>query len=206
MEIVLASRNMHKIREIRSILKSLSQIDFISLLNFPDYEPPEETGTTFQENAELKAVDAARALGKWVMADDSGLVVPALGGEPGVYSRRYSGEDATDRDNNKKLLEKMQGLKGVERSAYYECSVCLVDPVGEKKTVTGICEGHILEQEKGGNGFGYDPLFAKLEYDKSFAELNETTKNMISHRRKALDKIYIYLESLVTKQMPMSQD
>lgn len=196
MELVLATHNLHKIREIRDMLRDFKQIDTISLLNYPKYQAPEETGETFQENAELKAIHAARELGKWVMADDSGLVVPALGGEPGVRSRRYAGEDPTDRDNNQKLLQRMEKLRDIERSAYYECVICIIGPNGEKKTVTGICEGRINHEGRGGNGFGYDPIFIKSEYDKTFAELDEATKNRVSHRRKALDKILPFLETL----------
>ena len=107
MEIIIATTNGHKIREIRSLLKSLGRFDFFSLNDFPDYTPPEETGKTFEENAILKAVHAAKTLGKWAIADDSGLVVPALEGAPGVFSARYSGQGASDKDNRKKLLQQM---------------------------------------------------------------------------------------------------
>lgn len=196
MELVLATRNVHKLREIREMLRGIKKFDIISLMNFPEYVSPEETGKTFQENAEIKALDAARVLNKWVVADDSGLVVPAINGEPGVYSRRYAGEDATDRENNKKLLERMAGLKDIERSAYFECSICVCGPDGKKKTVTGHCEGTITDSPRGNNGFGYDPLFLKNDHQKTFAELPEDTKNRISHRRKALDKIALFLETL----------
>jgi len=115
MKLVIASNNVHKIREIRAMLKGQSLWDIYSLIDFPDYHPPEETGETFEENAILKATHAAKALGAWVIADDSGLVVPALNNEPGVRSARYAGENATDKDNRKKLLAAMQSLKGLDR-------------------------------------------------------------------------------------------
>lgn len=196
MEIVLASTNVHKILEFRDMLKKFEHIDVLSLLNFPQYTPPEETGTTFQENALLKAQHAAKALNKCVLADDSGLVVPALNGDPGVRSSRYAGEEATDAENRHKLLAALEGKREHERSAYFECCLVLVKPDGTIKTVTGTCEGMILAEERGRNGFGYDPLFAKNEYDKTFAELDPSTKNRISHRRKAFEKLLVTLETL----------
>jgi len=197
LDLVIATQNGHKIREIRSLLKSLKQFDVYSILDFADYVPPPETGETFEANAELKALHAARALRKWTLADDSGLVVPALNGAPGVYSARYSGEGASDKDNRKKLLKEMEGLEGERRSAYFECCIALASPEGVRKVVKGTCEGIIIEEERGGNGFGYDPLFVKYDYNQTFAELGEGVKNQISHRAKALEKILITLESLL---------
>lgn len=196
-QLVLATTNLHKVRELRGMLKSLPRIDLLSLADFPDYVAPEETGTTFEENATLKAVHAAKALNHWVIADDSGLVVPALHGAPGVFSARYAGKDATDLDNRKKLLEAMQHLLEEDRQAFYECSIALASPAGLKKCVKGICEGTLLQAERGNGGFGYDPLFVKHGYSKTFAEIEESTKNRISHRRKALDKILLSLESIM---------
>lgn len=196
MEIVIASRNVHKIREFREMFKSLKNIDILSLHNFPDYTSPEETGKTFKENALFKARHAATHLKKWVMADDSGLVVPLLNGAPGVLSSRYAGKDATDFDNRAKLLNGMEKLNDLERSAYFECCLALCGPDGTEKTVKGICEGHIVMEERGRNGFGYDPLFIKHDYDKTFAELDESIKNRISHRNKAFEKLSIFFETL----------
>lgn len=198
MEMVLASHNLHKIREFRAMfrdLKSLKHIDIFSLSNFPHYNLPLEVGKTFQENALLKAEHASKALGKWVLADDSGLVVPALNGEPGIHSRYYACDDATDSENRRKLLLSMKHLKDLERAAYYECCLALASPDGVKKCVKGTCEGMILHEERGNNGFGYDSLFKKHDYDKTFAELEDNVKNRVSHRRKALEKLPI-LESL----------
>jgi len=195
-DLVIASTNMHKIREFKAMLKPFPRFDLRSLLDFPDYTPPPETGASFEENAILKATHAAAALNRWVLADDSGLVVPALGGIPGILSARYAGNDATDADNRKKLLEAMQHLLEEDRTAYYECCIAVAAPAGLKKCCCSTCEGSLLSQEKGGSGFGYDPLFIKQGYSKTFAELEETTKNRISHRRKALDKLLVFLESI----------
>jgi len=197
-ELVIASTNIHKIREFRAMLKSFPRFDLLSLCDFPQYVPPEETGQTFEENAVLKAVHASKTLHRWVIADDSGLVVPALNGAPGIYSARYAGNNATDLDHRKKLLEQMRHLLEEDRNAYYECCIAVASPTGMKKCTRGTCEGTLLSQERGGSGFGYDPLFVKHGYNKSFAELEESTKNRISHRRKALDKILLSIGSLLS--------
>lgn len=196
MELVLATQNLHKVREIREMLKDLKQIDVLSLHNFSDYVLPEETGANFEDNAALKAEHAAKALNHWVLADDSGLVVPTLKGNPGVYSKRYAGDDATDAENRLKLLEEMKNFQDLQRSAYFECCLVIANPDGVQKSVSGKVEGMIAEKEKGRNGFGYDPLFLKNGYDKTFAELDEHTKNRVSHRRKAFDKLITVLEGL----------
>ena len=196
MEIVLASTNLHKLREFRSMMKHLTTLDLLSLHNFPQYQPLPEEADTFKDNAIQKAEHAAKTLNKWVLADDSGLVVPAINGEPGIRSRRYAGEDATDAENRYKLLAAMGHLEELQRSAYYECCLVLASPEGVKKIAIGICEGRILQEEKGRNGFGYDSLFVKNEYEKSFAEMDEYTKNRISHRHKAFEKLAPTLETL----------
>lgn len=197
MELVIASKNVHKIREFRSILKKIGKFDLLSLLDFPGYTPPPETGSTFEENAIIKAIDAAKTLNLWAIADDSGLVVPALHGAPGVYSARYAGPEATDKENRKKLLQEMAHIQEPNRQGYFECWVALASPSGLKKTAKGISEGTILEKEKGSFGFGYDSLFVKHEYGKTFAELDEETKNRVSHRRKAIDRLLPTLESIL---------
>lgn len=197
-DLVIASTNMHKVREFKSLLKSLSGFDILSLADFPNYVPPEETGKTFAENASLKAVHAAKTLNRWVIADDSGLVVPALNGAPGIFSARYAGNDATDLENRKKLLDEIQHLMEEDRHAFFECSLALASPAGIKKCVKGTCEGVLVTKDRGGSGFGYDPLFIKHGYNLTFAELQESVKNRISHRRKALDKMIVSLESLLS--------
>lgn len=196
MQLVIASHNVHKIREFRTILKNLPNLDILSLIDFPHYSLPPETGVTFEENAIQKAMHAAQTLSRTVIADDSGLVVPALGGRPGILSSRFAGEDATDGENRKKLLTEMMHLLDSQRGAYFECSLVLASPHGVIKTVKGTCEGTIISHERGNRGFGYDPLFVKYEYGKTFAELEEDIKNRISHRRKALDRILSTLETL----------
>ena len=195
--LVLASTNIHKIREFRTMLKAYSSLDLLSLADFPEYIPPEETAKSFEEIAMKKAVHAAKALGHWVLADDSGLIVPALNGAPGILSARYAGNDATDLDNRKKLLSEMGHLMEEDRHAFYECWIAVASPAGLKKITRGTCEGTLLISERGGSGFGYDPLFVKHGYHKSFAELGESVKNRISHRRKALDKLASTLEALL---------
>lgn len=196
MKLVIATHNIHKIRECRAILKTNKSLDLLSLHDFPQYHLPEETGSSFEENATLKAVHAAKNLNSWVIADDSGLVVPALKGIPGIYSARFAGDHATDAENRHKLLNAMRGIPEAERNAYYECAIAVASPDGLIKCVKATCEGTIATEEKGNRGFGYDAVFTKYEYGKTFAELEEDVKNRISHRRKALDKVLLLLESL----------
>ncbi len=195
MELLIASTNIHKIREFRFLLKNTG-FDVLSLHDFPSYIPPEETEKTFEGNASLKAKLAAITLKKWVLADDSGLIVPALGGAPGVHSSRYAGEKATDRENCVKLLDSMRHLQEPDRSAYFECAIVISSPEGNLKYFQGLCEGSILEETKGRSGFSYDSVFRKHDYNKTFAELTEDIKSRISHRRKAFDKALLYLESI----------
>ena len=200
MEIVIASHNVHKIKEIRDLFKALLRQppDLTSLLNYPHYTPPPYQGKTLQENAETKAIHAAKTLNKWVLADDSGLVVPALSDPNNLQanlSKYFAGDDATDSENIRKLLQELQNRSGLERAAYYECCLALASPDEVKKVATGICEGYISTEESGRKGFGYDGVFAKHDYEKTFAELDETAKNRISHRRKAFEKLALYLES-----------
>lgn len=196
MDIILATLNVHKILEFREMLKTFKKFDTFSLHQFSHYIPLAETGKSFKENVTQKAIHAAKALNCLVLADDSGLVVPILNGAPGIYSRRYAGDDATDAENRKKLLEALKERTGLERSAYFECSLALATPEGLKKYVFGRCEGVIAPEEKGRNGFGYDSIFVKHDYDKTFAELDDAVKNRISHRRKAFEKMALVLETL----------
>ena len=197
MKILLATHNLHKLREFKAMLQPLSLFDdIVSFRDIGDYTAPEETGKTYEDNALLKARDAASQTGLLSIADDSGLTVPALNGSPGVYSARYAGKDASDKDNRALLLQEMKGLSGFKRAAMFECYIAMHDPsTGYEKVFKGVCEGLILEEERGSQGFGYDSLFIKHDYDKSFAELTESVKNHISHRRKALDKLLMTLES-----------
>lgn len=196
MELVIASRNVHKTLELRQMLKTLLHVDLYSLIDFPSYQTPAEDGFTFVDNASTKAIHAAKTLKKFVIADDSGLVVPALNGEPGVNSRRYAGENASDKDNRTKLKNKLSALNTEDRSAYFECALALAHPDGLIRCVSGKCEGFLILEEKGSQGFGYDSLFVKWDYGKTLAELEPELKNRISHRRKALDKLLPVLETL----------
>ena len=196
MKLILATSNLHKVWEYKTMLKCIPGMDLHSLRDFSSYISPEETGKTFEENAKIKALSAAKALGAWVLADDSGLVIPALNDAPGIHSARYAGKDATDAENRKKLLKEIENLPLEKRAAYFQCVICLASPEGIKKCVTGKCEGTVLHASRGSQGFGYDSLFLKYDYNKTFAEMEEDVKNRISHRRKALDKLLPVLENL----------
>lgn len=197
MDILIASHNVHKIREMREMCKHFRHLHFLSLLDFPLYVAPEENLENLKEIAIAKALHAAKNLGLTTIADDSGLFVPTLDKNgPGVRSRRYASESATDIENRKKLLSAMSRMEGVERAAYFECCLALALPEKLKKCVIGTCHGEISTEEKGGNGFGYDPLFIKDGYHQTFAELSTDLKNRISHRHNALQKLLPDLEIL----------
>jgi XTP/dITP diphosphohydrolase len=191
-KLFIASKNKGKINEIRSVLSGLG-IEFFSLLDTPDIPDIEETGTTFEENASIKAQAVFEIVKIPVLADDSGLAVEYLNGAPGVYSARYAGENASDSDNCSKLLNEMERAAYNERKASFICVIILFD--GENKRVfEGACNGHIITYLRGENGFGYDPLFVPDNYSKTFAELDLDTKNKISHRGKALASVKKFLE------------
>lgn len=197
MQLIIASRNLNKIREFRAMLKLYSSLDVLSLLDFPSYEPLPEMGKTLEENSIQKAVHAAHTLNHWTLADDTGLVIPALQGSPGVYSARYAGNNATEADNRKKLLEAMKDVPESDRQAYFECILAIASPQGLKKTAQGVSIGTIPYEEQGNKGFGYDSVFIKDGYGKSFAQMDDDIKYRISHRRKALDKLILLLPSLI---------
>jgi len=187
--LIVATRNAHKVEEIRAILTSCEVLDLTALENPPEVE---ETGTTFLENATLKAVAISKMTDALVLSDDSGLEVDALGGEPGVYSSRYAGEDGNDALNNKKLLHELGGKE--DRTARFRC-VMVIALNGETLThFSGAVEGRILTEGGGAGGFGYDPLFAPDGHDQSFAELGEEVKNGMSHRARALEGVAQWLD------------
>ena len=188
MKIVLATRNKGKTREIKEILKDL-KLEILTLNDFPEIPTPIEDGKSFQENALKKARFVAQKLNMPALADDSGLEVEALGRQPGILSARYAGENATDEENNKKLLKELSGISLKKRNARYQCIIALVFPSGEEETVKASCNGLIALEPKGKGGFGYDPLFYIPEYGKTMAELPPKIKNRISHRGKALAKL-----------------
>lgn len=204
-QLIIASRNVHKIRELRLMLKRYAFFDVLSLLDFPQYTPPFEKGKNLKENSIQKAVNASLQLNRWTLADTTELVVPILKNIPGIDSVNYLGGTATDGDNRKKLLEALRSILEPDRQAYFQCCIAISSPNGSiEKTSTGICEGTILFEERGSKGFGYDSIFMKYEYGKSFAELDETLKNRISHRRKAFDKLSVFLSGLAQSSKTLS--
>ena len=208
--IVLATRNSGKIREFQQLLKNFP----VEIKNLDDFGPipeVEEDGKTFDDNAYKKALFSAKALGLPAISDDSGLVVDALDGAPGVKSARYAGEKATDKANIDKLLKEMDGKE--DRRAAFQCVISIAVPSGPALTYEGRCDGEITQKSKGTSGFGYDPVFLGPQYNKTFAELNSDEKNKISHRGKALgdvvaefDKILAWLEARLTEAKPPKPD
>jgi len=187
-EIVLATRNEGKLQEIRDLLK-WQDLKIISLREIPQAPIIRECGITFEENALIKAEVIASFTNKVTVADDSGLEVNTLNGQPGIYSARFAGENASDDENNKELLRRLKGFPIYRRGASFKCVVAVVDPRGKKGIVEGECSGIIQFEESGNSGFGYDPLFFVPEYGKTFAELSPEIKNKISHRGKAMEKL-----------------
>ena len=200
--LVIATRNAGKTAEIRELLSDFP----VQIRNLADFGPipeAEETGTTFEENAYLKASLTARVLGIPALADDSGLLIDALNGAPGVYSARFAGSGATDIQRCEKILHAMQGI--TDRRAAFVCVLSIAVPTGAALTYTGRCEGLIAEKPAGSNGFGYDPIFYFPPLRKTFAQLTRQEKSRVSHRGKALkefkqecDKVLIWIE----QQMP----
>lgn len=185
MKIVLATSNEHKVKEINAITKN-PDIEFI--LPPSDFEP-EENGKTFEENSYIKAYAAWKLSRTWVLADDSGLCIDALGGKPGIYSARYA---QTPQKRIERVLKEMSGMQN--REAHFECAMTLLNPDGEKVfSCKGICEGSIVESQRGTNGFGYDPIFLLKSSTQTMAELEDFEKNLVSHRAKALNKVIAYL-------------
>jgi len=188
LEIVLATRNGDKIREIKKILND-TNARFLSLEDFPGCPEVVEDGETLEANAKKKALVVSQYTKKLSLAEDTGLEVESLGGAPGIHSARFAGEEVTYEDNNRKLLKLMEKVPLEERRAKFRCVAALASPDGRVVTCEGLCEGIIALEMKGESGFGYDPLFLLPEYGKTFAELGEDIKNRISHRAQALRKI-----------------
>jgi len=189
MKYVIATNNAHKLIELAHILEDLG-VEAISLKAAGVTDMPEETGQTFEENALIKARAACLKTGLAAIADDSGLVVDALHGQPGVYSARYGApEAATDRDRTALLLKNMAGMG--DRTARFACACACVFPGGDVVTAYGCCEGVILDAPRGGGGFGYDPVFYVPQLGMTFSQMPEAEKNRISHRGKALRALKI---------------
>ena len=187
MDIILASNNRNKLKEMRAKLSKYN-MNVISQKEAGYDIEVEETGVTFEENAALKATEIYRITKKPVIADDSGLEIDALNGAPGVYSHRFAGPDATDEDRINKVLTLMKDVPEEKRTARFVCVGCYIDENGQKHIFEGIAEGKIAKKPYGNNGFGYDPIFI-CELGKSFAEINSEEKNKISHRGKMIEKL-----------------
>jgi XTP/dITP diphosphohydrolase len=185
--LLFSTRNMHKVREIRAILgPSFRVFDLSMLAATPEVE---ETGETFEDNATLKAVALSQIYEGWVIADDSGLEVDALGGAPGVYSARYSGKEATDAENNALLLKNLENVRGKDRKARFRCVIALARAGYQVAAFSGAVEGIITNRPKGAGGFGYDPLFVPRGFCKTFGQLPAAAKNNLSHRAMALERL-----------------
>lgn len=192
MDILAATNNDNKLREIRAVMADTCRI--VSLKQAGIESDPEETGETFEENARIKARSGMKLSGMPCIADDSGLQVSALGGEPGIRSARYAGGHGDDGANNRLLLQNLRGA--ADRSARYVCVICLALPDGREFISQGTCEGSILLEPAGHSGFGYDPLFLCPEYGRSYAQITPEEKNRISHRAKALQGIKKIIDEL----------
>jgi XTP/dITP diphosphohydrolase len=188
MDLVVATGNAGKLREIRRLLEG-SGVCVLGLEDFPDLPEVVEDGATFAENARKKAETVARLTSRPTLADDSGLEIRALDSRPGVRSARYAGEQASDDDNNRKVLKELAGVPQQQRQGAFVCAMALCSPEGECHLFHGRLEGLILETPRGGGGFGYDPLFLVPEYGKTLAELPLEIKNRISHRGQALRQV-----------------
>lgn len=184
---VVATGNRHKVEEIRAMLADLP-LAVRSLAEFPGALEVVEDGATYRENALKKARSAAKFTGKPALADDTGLEVDALGGQPGLYAARFAGEGCSFQDNVRKLLHLLDGVPVERRGARFVCVIALVEPGGREQVVEGELRGRISESQSGGGGFGYDPVFYVPEAGKTLAELAADEKNRISHRRRALDR------------------
>jgi XTP/dITP diphosphohydrolase len=201
--ILVATTNPGKVRELRAMLGG--DVEWKSLADFPGVREVKEDGATFAENARKKAIGYATATGLWTLADDSGLVVDALGGAPGVNSARFSGERAkgadrkvVDQRNMEKLLSLLQGVPTEKRTARFVCCLCLASPEKVLIETQGALEGLITEQPAGTGGFGYDPVFLVPQLGKTVAELGEQEKNAISHRGNAMRKLKPLLDELLS--------
>ena len=203
--LVLGTRNRKKGIELAELLAPpweanprLARLEVVALDAHPEVPDVVEDGDTFAANARKKASEVARALGRWALADDSGLAVDALGGAPGVYSARYAGEPSDDAANNRKLVEALDAVPDEARGAAFLCHLALADPTGEVRLeASGVCRGRIIRELRGLGGFGYDPLFQIREYHKTFAELGTMAKHQLSHRARAFATLRPGLDRLI---------
>jgi XTP/dITP diphosphohydrolase len=204
-ELVLGTHNRKKGLELQALLAPYG-FQLRTLADFPDALEVEEVGQTFAENAAMKACQQAQHLHRWVLGEDSGLCVDVLDGRPGVYSARFSGKDATDELNNQRLLEELQGVPLERRTACYVCHATLSDPTGAVRVdCEASCHGRIALKPAGSGGFGYDPLFEIVEYHRTFGELGDAVKGVLSHRGRAMRKFVAKLVQLVREsQWPLA--
>lgn len=199
-DLVLGTNNAKKLVELRMLLPA-DRISLTSLAEIPDSIDVQETGTTFAENAALKATQQAVHLDRWVLAEDSGLTVDALRGAPGVYSARFAGTHGDDEANNDKLLAELEGVPDERRGAKFNCFLCLSDPSGNVRLeASGTCGGRIGHTRSGRGGFGYDPLFIIPEYHRTFGDLDLTVKRALSHRSRALRQFIPKLMKLIASE------
>lgn len=195
LEVVIATKSRPKIKEIKSILKG-EKIKFLTFDDFENFPEIVEDGNSYKENAIKKAKAVAKATGKIALADDSGIEVEYLGGKPGIYSSRFVGENSTDEERNKEILNLLADVPESKRKARYVCVIAVSTPQGLVKTFEGVCRGRISKIPRGKYGFGYDPIFFVPSYKKNMAELPPSLKNKISHRARALNKARSYLRKL----------
>lgn len=195
-ELIIATKNVGKAKEFVKIFEPLG-FKVKTLLDFPSAPDIEETGVTFEENALLKANGISNLLQKMVLADDSGLVIDALDGRPGVYSARYAGVEKDDEANIEKVLEEMKDVPTEKRTAHFHCTLALVIPNKEPVIINGTCEGMILTERRGDKGFGYDPIFYVPSLGKTMAEMTPEEKNGISHRGNAIRKLHKWVQENV---------
>jgi len=202
-ELIVATRNQHKLKEIKTLLKDLP-LEVVSLDGFKNVPEVKEDGKTLEANAKKKAIQTSRFLKKLVVADDSGLEVKYLGNRPGVYSARFSGKGATYKSNNKKLLDLLKDVPISKRSARFRCVIAISDKGKLVSLAEGRCQGKITLGPKGRAGFGYDPVFIPNGYKKTFAQMGIRKKNEISHRSRALTKAKHIIEKWLKTKTPRS--
>ena len=197
MKLVIATKNINKIKEIKEKFSDFADLEIGSLSDFDNLPEVIEDGQTFEENALKKAREYSLFTGMPVLSDDSGLVIDALSGEPGVRSARYSGEQASDEENNNLVLKKLKDVPDEKRTARFVCVIAIIIPGNSEYLTRGTCDGRILRSKTGSNGFGYDPVFFVPELGKAMAELTILEKNKISHRAFALDKAKVLLRQIL---------
>lgn len=200
MKVLLATQNRGKVKELQELIAG-EDIEVISLGDLEEWEEVEETGATFAENAAMKARIAAQRTGLVSIADDSGLEVDAIQGAPGVYSARYAGEPKDDEKNNDKLLKELEDVPEEQRTARFRCALVVASPTGEEFLTEGVVEGRILNERRGKEGFGYDPLFYLPDFGRTMAQLNLSQKNKISHRAQAFRQVVPLLMELAHRNL-----